>query len=211
MTVRNAIATIFGLILLFGASGTGAGFVLGTWFPGYYLSVVRTAREPGFDPVGFGVGQGMIQGMAVGGLIGLLVVALLCWRDTGLGVNSELSAQIANLKVSMKGIARWPVLIVAGVMALGFCFACGWLIGVLGAERMGYHHRYLEEREAFIPLMASDPALAQLDIDERSDGGVAISGSLTNEAEMERLREVAIRAVGENRAKQAISGVSIRQ
>ena len=211
MTVRNAIATIFGSMLLFGALGTSAGFFLGAWFPGYYLSIVRTAREPGFDAVSFGVGQGLTQGMAAGVLVGLLVVAFLCWRDTRLGRSSELSAQIANLKVSMKGIGRWPVLIVAGVMALGFCFACGWLIGVLGAERMGYHHRYLEEHEAFIPLMATDPALAQLDIDERSDGGVAISGSLANEAEMERLREVAIRAVGENRAKQAISGVSIRQ
>jgi hypothetical protein len=82
MTVRTAIATILGCIVLGAAVGTGIGYGLGTYAPCYYRTVFRGGMEPRFDPVTVGVGQGLTQGTAGGALVGLALVALFRWRDT---------------------------------------------------------------------------------------------------------------------------------
>src|SRR6478672_9832604 len=87
MTVRRAITTIICSTLLLAAIGGSFGYGLGALAPGYYRSVFRSSQEPGFDPVGVGVGLGITQGTTAGVIVGLVLVALICWRDTRLDSN----------------------------------------------------------------------------------------------------------------------------
>ena len=55
---------------------------------------------------------------------------------------------------------RRVLVIVGSLLALGLCFGCGLVAGLVGGNRQAYHLRYLEEREAVAPLLAADPAFA---------------------------------------------------
>ena len=58
--------------------------------------------------------------------------------------------------------------------------------------------------------MANEPAFAEIQIDERPDGGAYLIGELANRPDFERFNAMVIHAVGETRAKQAICAVHVK-
>ena len=74
-----------------------------------------------------------------------------------------------------------------------------------------YHRRrYLEEREALAPILAGDPAFAGVEVHEKSDGGVFLTGAVPTPEDRERLRASVARALGEKRSKEAV-GTEVRE
>lgn len=211
MTVRIALATIVQCTLLVAAFGAVAGYTLGTLAPGYYRSVFRSGREPGFDPVRVGVGQGLTQGTAGGVVVGLAVVALLCWRDLRLQRSNDLPAPADGTPATPRATTRRVLLAAGSALALGFCLCIGVGLGLLGGERGAYHRRFLEEREAVAPLLASDPAFAGVALHEYSAGGLYLLGEVPTAADLSRLQAGLIRALGERRAQKALHAVSVQQ
>jgi hypothetical protein len=211
MTVRSAIATIVGCTLLVAAIGVTVGYALGALAPGYYRSVFRSGREPGFDPVSVGVGQGLTQGTAGGVVVGLAVVALLCWREVRHHRVDDLPAPADRQPVRSRVTARRVLLVAGSALGLGFCLCSGVVVGLLGGERGAYHRRFLEEQEAIAPVLASDPAFAGVELHEYSAGGVYLMGEVPIAEDLGRLRAGVIRAVGERRAREAMLAVSVRR
>lgn len=207
MTVRSAIATIVGCTLVIATIGATVGYALGTRAPEYYRSVFRSGREPGFDPVSVGVGQGLTQGTAGGVAVGLAVVALLCWQEIRL---RRVGGPADAAQDRSGATARRVLLALGSVFALGFCLCSGMALGLLLGEQGAYHRRSLEERAAVAPLLAGDPAFAGVELHDRSDGGVWLSGEVPTAEDLDRLRAGVARAVGERRARDAV-GVSVRR
>lgn len=211
MTIRIAVATIVGCTLLIAAIGASVGYALGTLAPGYYRSVFRNGREPGFDPISVGVGEGLTQGTAGGVVVGLAVVALLCWREVRLGRVDDLPAPADGRPVRSGVTARRVLLTTGSALGLGFCLCSGVIVGLLRGEGGAYHRRFLEEQEAIAPVLASDPAFAGVKLHEYSAGGVWLSGEVPTPEDLGRLRAGVIRAVGERRAREAMLAVSVRR
>src|SRR5579859_1943557 len=166
MTVRSAIGTIFGCTLLFAAIGASVGYGLGTFVPGYYRSVFRSAREPWFDPVSVGVGQGVTQGTAGGVVVGVVVVALLCWRDIRLNrVSGPPPAPDGTPHASEAVVPR--ILLICGVvLALGFGICVGGVLGSVAGAFQAHHHQYVEESNILAPALAAEPTFAEVIICE---------------------------------------------
>jgi hypothetical protein len=205
----RAIGALITMILLLAAIGAGIGYALGRFMPDYYRSVFRASGDPSFNPVSVGVGQGLTQG-AVGGVVaGLAVVALLCWRD----VRLRRPADGASKPVVGSGMASARVqVIAAATFALMVCCGAALLLGEMRGANGANHRRYLEEREALMPVLASDPSFSGIEISERSkQGGVDLVGEVSSTSEMERLRVVVSRAIGEARAAEALTGVGVRK
>jgi len=68
-----ATAVIGGLL------GALVGLVMGLVAPGYYRAVIIGGSQPGFDPVGCGVGLGLTQGLGWGTAIGAFLFLTICW------------------------------------------------------------------------------------------------------------------------------------
>lgn len=211
MTVRSAISTIVGCALVTAAIGATAGYALGRLAPGYYRSVFPNGRAPGFDPVSVGVGQGLTQGTASGVAIGLAVVALLCWREVRIR-RVVLESAPADAPPAQAGLTARRLLLVAGsLLAIGFCFSSGVVVGLLGGEGGAYHRRFLEEQQSIAPLLAGDPAFAGVELHEYSAGGVYLVGEVPTAEDLSRLRAGVVRAVGERRAMEAMRGVRAKR
>ena len=190
--------------------GAGLGYGLGTLAPDYYRSLLG-GWSPGFDPVSVGVGLGLTQGMAGGVVVGLAVVALLCWRETRLQRGSAQPLQAGSQPAKSRSVVRWLLLVTGLLLSFGFCLSSGVIVGLLGGERGAYHRRYLQERAAVEPALAGDPAFAEVQVGERSDGGVYLLGEVPTPADMERLGAVVTHAIGERRAKVAMCGVGVKR
>ncbi|MDB5336221.1 MAG: hypothetical protein JWN70_1840 [Planctomycetaceae bacterium] len=208
---RKAVFTIFGCTLLYGALGASAGFAVGKWFPGYFRGILMIAREPGFDAVSYGFGQGLTHGIIGGAIVGGFVVLLPKWRMQMLRRRIDRLSHMDGVDATVWGMAHRCALIATAIIAMGSGVSIGWIYGLLAGEGEVTYRRYLEEYKSFAPLIAADPALAHLNIGERTEGGVYISGLVANAADMERLRSLAVRAVGEHRGNETLFGVGIRQ
>jgi hypothetical protein len=207
MTLGRAIAVIVACTLVIAGIGAGVGFALGSLVPGYYRSVFRGEREPGFDPIAVGLGQGLTQGTAGGVVTGLVVVALLCWREVRLQRAGEPPA---DRFADREGSTAWRVLMVTSfLLALGFSLCVGLGVGLLAGERGAYHRRYLEEREAIVSVLAGEPAFAGVEVHELSAGGAFLGGEVSSAEALDRLQACVTRAVGERRARDAVGGVSV--
>lgn len=101
------------------------------------------------------------------------------------------------------------LLVVLALLVLGFAFGCGFIVGALVGTVDAYHRQYLEEREAFAPTIAADPAFAGIEIVQRSDGGIQLIGKVPTPEDLERLRDHVIRAIGETRAKEAMQAIHV--
>jgi hypothetical protein len=148
----------------------------------------------------------MTQGMAGGVIVGLIIVALLAWRDVRL--TRPISAESAESN-ARRLTSRRVLLITGGLILILLVSGAALLLGAVSGSRGAYHRRFLEEREALAPALASDPAFERLEIHERSNGGVFLVGELKSAADFERLRDIAIRAVGESRAKSIVRGIDV--
>jgi hypothetical protein len=210
MTIQRAIATIISCMLVLAIIGAGIGCSLGKFAPGYYRGVFSSDRQPGFDPVSVGFGLGLTQGAAGGVAVGLVVVGLFCWRDVRLHRGSD--STVASNSIESISLPQRMVLVTGSLFPLGFFLVAGALIGMIIGTLLGqgslYYRRYLEEQEILSPILASDPAFSGVEINERSDGGVYLTGDLPTPPDLARLRERIIRAVGETRSKDVMRGVS---
>jgi hypothetical protein len=86
----------------------------------------------------------------------------------------------------------------------------GLLIGGVAADRNLYHKRYLEERSAFAPLIESDSAFKAVAINERSDGGIWVSGSVPTDADKKRRQELLTRSIGTSHGSATLEDVTVR-
>jgi hypothetical protein len=206
MTIRKAIATIICCAGLFAGIGAGAGFLLGRFNPQYYRGIIRVLRDADFNPVSFGVGQGFTQGLAGGALVGVALVAIFCWREIRLQRGTSESTQTVATSPHTRRLFWIAAAILCGVLFLAVGTIAGLLIGESGA----YHRRFLEERNLLQSGLSGNPALDQVKIVERSDGGIHLVGKVSTQADLENLRNIAVRALGESRGREVIGGVGVR-
>ena len=211
MSIRGAFATIVGCTLLLAGVGAGVGYGLGVFAPDYYRGVFARGREPGFDPVSVGVGQGVTQGTAGGVAVGVALVAIFCWRQTQLDRLARPPADPPEPQPTWQSTARRVLLALGGLLVLGFCTGSGVFAWVLIRTTEAYHSRYLEERDALAPVLAGDPAFAGVEVHEYSGGGVYLSGEVPTAADLGRLKGHVEQAVGADRAKMILYGVSVRR
>jgi hypothetical protein len=107
-------------------------------------------------------------------------------------------------------VEEWSLLAAGSFLALVFVGVGGVLGGALMGEGGCYHRRYLAERDILAPALAADPAFARVEIHERSNGGVYFFGDVPTSADLDRLRGLTVRAIGEAWAKESLS-VEVRR
>jgi hypothetical protein len=103
---------------------------------------------------------------------------------------------------------RRALLVFTTLLSFGGCFGAGVLFGVARNQEAEYHERYLRERELVEPILASDPAFADIKVSRRSSGGISLTGAVSSPQDRLKLFEALIRVVGEPRAKELIIGVA---
>jgi hypothetical protein len=205
MTFGRAITYVLATTLIFAFLGIGIGYVLGQFMPEYYRNIFRSGHDPQFDPLSVGLGQGLTQGTAAGVVIGLTIVALLCWRDTRL----DRAVDGTPIAASNKSTSRRLLIVTGGVLLLIVSSGISFFLGALLATGGAYHQRYLEEHDALAPVLASDPAFADIQLSQRSNGGVNMYGNVSTQVDKERLQLAVQQAVGEARAKVILLGIGV--
>lgn len=107
--------------------------------------------------------------------------------------------------------APWQRISLAGAVGcFGLCmFGCGFGFGVVYSELSTYARQYGKERELIDPTLASDPAFANLQCNQRSNGGVSLSGTVPTWDDRDRLRERLTRLVGEGRGSEIVRTVHV--
>ena len=60
-----------------------------------------------------------------------------------------------------------------------------------------------------MPAIAGNSAFSRVEIEERSDGGVNLFGTVPTPEDLERLRGLVARALGEKRARDTMRPVSV--
>jgi hypothetical protein len=180
--------------------GGAIGYALARLTPSYYRSVFPGGESPAFDPVqvciGLGVSQGLIAGLVVGSIV---VLAVGFFRASIAQKGSEQG----------DGVFRRLTRIGGTLLALGLCLGSGLVIGLTRGTRDTYHLLYLEERAAIAPVIASDPAFARVEVGERSNGGVELVGGVPTPRDLDRLRGLIVRRLGEHRANEAMLAVGV--
>lgn len=101
------------------------------------------------------------------------------------------------------------LLIVGALICIVLGFGTGLVIGLVVGERGAYHRRYQEERKLITPVIASETAFEQIEVEERSDGGIYLIGEVSNAAALKQLRELVVRVLGETRANEVMSAVDV--
>lgn len=206
----KAILTILGCTAVVGAIGASVGYGLGAFVPSYYRSLFLYGREPWFDPVSIGFGQGLTQGIVGGVMVGVAVVAILVWREIRLLSIARSMEHAGEQSPQAKPVRR--VLLITGLsLSLVFCLCSGLVFGLFRGERNAYYRQYLEEKEAVTPLLASDPAFANVELCERSSGGVYAMGTVPTTEDLSRLQSGMNRALGERRTREVLIAVSVKR
>lgn len=100
---------------------------------------------------------------------------------------------------------RRAFLVAGGLVALGLCFGCGLLAGLIAGSVQANQRRYHEEKEAIGPILAADPAFAGVELRPLSDGGIYLTGEVPAAADLERLENQVVRAVGEPRSRRVLA------
>jgi hypothetical protein len=107
---------------------------------------------------------------------------------------------------------NWLVLktIAVGVgllVAYGVGFVCGGLSGEIRTQRRGW----IEQRDAVVPVLASDPAFRDVRVVTYDDGGwILLEGKVPTEHDKFRLMEAVSQAIGRRRAENAVDGVQVK-
>lgn len=205
MTIMRAFVVLVLSTLLTGAIGGGIGYGMGRFNPGYYRGVFRGGDEPHFDPISVGVGLGLTQGIVGGVIVGVVLAALLSWRDVRL--HSRLNTQSGG---TLEPSRLRSLAIVGSILGMFICGVIGLVLGRFVGERGAYDRRFDADESILKRLLASDPAFAGIQIEEYSAGDAYLVGTIRSQADEDRLREAAIRALGEARVKHMLNGVDIR-
>ena len=209
MTIRKAIGTVLLCTLLIGAVGTSIGLGLGKFTPGYYRAIVRSGREPGFEPISVGIGLGLTLGTAGGVVLGIAIVGLLCWRETR--VTYKLPRAQPDEKAWVNGRSVRQFLRIGGVLlALAFCLTMGWCAGSFTEEEQAQNRECSEQRRAMARVLSSDPAFREVLISDDCDGGwVILTGHVKTQTDHTRLREQLRYVIGKDRADYAVDSVKV--
>jgi hypothetical protein len=204
MTVRKALLTIIGCALLFGAIGAAIGYAVGEFAPGYFRTKFRISRheEEGFDPVGVGVGLGLCNGTVGGVVVGLIVVALVCWRETRLQKGAVAPSQGEGQSATSASASDRLLRATAWLLLLAFGISCGVFIGERNGDRRASYREYFRVRDALAPALDGDPAFAHVQLGMDKGGGVYMVGEVGTPADLERLRGVVTRVLGEPRSRE---------
>jgi hypothetical protein len=106
----------------------------------------------------------------------------------------------------MEGLMRTAI-VVFGVLSLLIIWVGVWIAGeYVGGHRERYK-RYLAERDLLAPVLASDPAFAEvMVVEDTGRGGILLWGPVKGEAAFERLKTELQRLFGEPRTKDLLSG-----
>lgn len=88
-------------------------------------------------------------------------------------------------------------------------FFLGVLIGGLGGQHAMCHQQYLDEYELVMPLIRDHPEFSHVEISESSAGGIALSGAVATESDLERLSNDVSLLIGKVRIKEAMGGVVV--
>lgn len=209
MSALRALIVIIACAVCLAVLGTGAGFVLGQFVPGYYRQVFSDGKDPQFDPVSVGMGQGLTQGTAGGVVVGLALVVIFCFQDFRLKQPAS-SSESRDLVVDQQVRTPWLLIVASGGLILILLTSAGFVLGLLNGERAAYHRRYLEERRDLATVLESDPAFARIQIYEYSGGGVHLSGNVSTDAQLVALRNRVELAIGTSRAKQAMDDIRVK-
>jgi hypothetical protein len=78
--------------------------------------------------------------------------------------------------------------------------------GVLETRRL-YHNRYVDERRYVEERIRPNPRFYNVEISERSNGGVVLSGTVATDAVLADLRSKVTDAIGATRAEAATRSV----
>jgi hypothetical protein len=101
--------------------------------------------------------------------------------------------------------------ILMALLGFGSCFSVGLFLGEIRGEGGARYRRYLEERAIVHAAIAGDPAFAGVTIERQSSGGAYLSGEIATQAELQRLRSVVARVLGEPRADKMTNAVYVRR
>jgi hypothetical protein len=103
-------------------------------------------------------------------------------------------------------------LTLASVIVFGLsCSFCSGLVGGLAVWTLdGYSSQFAEELRAVTPILA-DPAFAEVGSHERSDGHLSLSGVVSTETDLKRLRAQVARALGARRGEEATCTPQVRR
>lgn len=98
--------------------------------------------------------------------------------------------------------------IAVGIVFLLVSLTCAWFAGEWTGGYRERHQRYLNERDLLAPVLANDPAFADIKILEATGpgGGIYLIGSVKVGAPFERLKAELMKLFGEPRAKELLNG-----
>ncbi len=102
-------------------------------------------------------------------------------------------------------------LIAGCLLALGLSFVTGGVIGWGRSNLQMYHNRFEEERSFVAPIIADNPAFANVQICERSNGGIYLLGEVDSQEDLELLRNQMLKALGELRVAQVMLAVGVKR
>ena len=89
MTVLKGFVITVTSGVAFAVAGTGLGYSIGKYAPGYYRLGFGTPADVEFDPIHAGIGLGATQGLATGIIAGLVIVVAVAWYNLRLEQNHE--------------------------------------------------------------------------------------------------------------------------
>jgi hypothetical protein len=98
--------------------------------------------------------------------------------------------------------------IVVCLVFLVVSLMCVWFAGAHTGGYRERHKRYLDEHDLVAPVLASDPAFADIRIGEETGpgGGIFLVGKVKVGPALDRLKAELVRLFGEPRAKDLLSG-----
>lgn len=102
------------------------------------------------------------------------------------------------------------VAIIGGILTTVVVVVGAYVLGGIRGTREIYHRQYQEERKIVVPMLAANPAFANVTVEEYSGGGISLYGQVKSSAELEKLKAEVTRLIGELRVKQGVVSVSVK-
>jgi hypothetical protein len=100
------------------------------------------------------------------------------------------------------------------VVVLGLTFACGisYVAGRISGEVGAQHQQWEQQKQAVAPILAQDPAFANVEILPYHDGGwILLGGDVQTDFDKARLMREVTQAIGQKKAENAVPGVMVRE
>jgi hypothetical protein len=106
---------------------------------------------------------------------------------------------------------RTTLLAIGLLLGLMLSCAVSLFVGLLLGQRSAEHRQFLDERELIGPVLASDPAFADIQIHENAGGGVFLVGVVKSAEDLERLRGKLGRCLLKTNRDVKLSGVDVER